>query len=280
MSSSKLKITVVTPSYNHAKFIERTVRSILLQRYENLEYIVMDGGSKDDTLEVLQPYRSQIAHLVSEKDEGQADAIARGFEQSTGEIMAWVNSDDMLAPGTLEYVNWFFTNHPEVDAIYSHRLAVDADDNVIWYWHLPRHSSYMMSRWDLIPQETCFWRRSLWERAGNVDKRYQFAMDYDLFVRYMKTGRLRRVNRFLGAFRQHDSAKTTQLMNTVGVAEIHRVWVENNFKPRFFSRVIAHRFSKGTAWRGLAFAEKRKVLPGNLPGTGYSYNRVWAGQLK
>jgi hypothetical protein len=87
------------------------------------------------------------------------------------------------------------------------------------------------------------------------------------------------VNRFLAAFRQHDAAKTTQLMNTVGVQEIQRVWRENGFKPRFFSRLIAHRFSKGTSWRGLAFARKNRVLPGNLPGLGYSYDRVWGGTL-
>lgn len=273
------RISIVTPSYNHSQFIERTVRSVVKQRYDNLEYIIMDGGSKDNTVELIEPYRRYISHMVSEKDNGQSDAIARGFEKSTGEIMAWLNSDDMLAPGTLEYVNWFFAHNPNIDAIYSHRLAVDADDRVIWYWLLPSHSSYMMSRWDLIPQETCFWRRSLWEKVGNVDRSFQFAMDYDLFVRFMKVGRIRRVNRFLGAFRQHQGAKTSQLIHTIGAQEIHRIWVDNQFTPRFFSRLIAHRFSKGVNWRGSRFAKERRVLPGNLPGIGYSYDRLWGGML-
>ena len=275
-----MKISLVTPSYNHERFIERTVRTVLLQRYRDLEYILMDGGSTDRTMEVLEPYRDRIDDLVSERDEGQADAIAKGFERSRGEIMGWLNSDDMLAPNALDYVAWFFENNPDVDFIYSHRLGVDAEDKAIWYWHLPRHSNYLMSRWDLIPQETCFWRRSLWEKAGNVDRSFQFAMDYDLFTRFMKIGRFQRVNRFLGAFRQHDAAKTSQLMNSIGTQEINRVWVENGLKPRFFSRVIAHRFSKGTAWRGHAFARDHRVLPGCLPGLGYDYDRVWGGLLK
>lgn len=275
-----MKISVVTPSYNHAQFIERTVRSVILQRYGNLEYILMDGGSSDDTMSILEPYRDKFAHIVSEKDDGQADAIARGFEKSTGDIMAWLNSDDMLAPSTLEFVAWFFEKNPHVDALYSHRLTVDENDRAVWHWHLPHHSSYMMSRWDLIPQETCFWRRSLWQDAGNVDPSFQFAMDYDLFTRFMKIGRFKRVNRFLGAFREHEGAKTSQLMETTGAQEIHRVWVENNFTPHRLSNVMSHHFYQGTRWRGHAFARKHRILPGCLPGLGYDYDRVWGGLLK
>lgn len=273
------RISIVTPSYNHARFIERTVKSVIGQRYPNLEYIVMDGGSMDGTQKLLAPYRSQLADLVSAKDGGQSDAIGRGFEKTTGDIMAWINSDDMLAPGTLDYVNRYFASHPNVDAIYSHRLAVDADDRAIWYWLLPRHSDYHMSRWDFIPQETCFWRRSLWERAGNLDRSFQFAMDYDLFVRYMRAGRFRRVNRFLAAFRQHADAKTTQVFDTIGRQEIQRIWDANGFRRRFFHKVLAHRHWRGLIWRGDRFARQRKVLPGNLPGLGYSYDRVWGGLL-
>lgn len=273
------RITIVTPSFNQGEYVERTVRSVLLQRYPNLEYIVMDGGSTDRTMAVLEPYRSSLAYLVSARDGGQADAIARGFERSSGDIMAYLNSDDMLGPQTLAYVAWFFDKNPNIDFLYSHRLAVDENDRAIWYWHLPRHSSYMMSRWDLIPQETCFWRRRIWEKSGNVDSSYRFAMDYDLFVRFMMNGRFHRANRFLGAFRVHSAAKTSTLMNDVGVAEIGRVWQTYGFRPRFFHRIIAHRFSKGVNWRGSRFARRGHMLPGSLPGTGYSYDRVWGGRL-
>src|SRR5688572_20116535 len=98
------RITIVTPSYNQARFIGWTARSVFLQRYPNLEYVVMDGGSTDDTMEVLAPYAGRFAHLVSERDKGQSDAICRGFARSTGDIMGYLNSDDMLAPGTLKFV--------------------------------------------------------------------------------------------------------------------------------------------------------------------------------
>ena len=275
-----MKISLVTPSYNHERFIERTVRTVLLQRYRDLEYILMDGGSTDRTMEVLEPYRDRIDDLVSERDEGQADAIAKGFERSTGEIMGWLNSDDMLAPDALDYVAWFFETHPDIDAIYSHRLAVDENDKAIWYWILPTHSTYLMSRWDLIPQETCFWRRSLWEKAGNVDGSFQFAMDYDLFTRFMKIGRFQRVNRFLGAFRQHDAAKSSQLLGTIGLQEIERVWRENGIKAHTLTPIISHLFRSTVRYRNFRFRRSEVALPGGLPGIGYDYDGVWGGLLR
>src|ERR1700730_14129203 len=182
------RISIVTPSYNQGKYIERTVRSVLLQRYPNLEYILMDGGSSDDTVSRLTPYKNQFSYFVSAPDNGQADAIAKGFARSSGEIMAYLNSDDLLAPDTLHFVAKFFQRYPNVDCIYSHRCTVDENDQVIWYWILPPHHDSWMKRWDLIPQETCFWRRSLFEKAGNIDPSYHFAMDYDLFVRFMNLG--------------------------------------------------------------------------------------------
>src|SRR5215207_7525224 len=119
------KISIVTPSYNQAQFVAWTARSVLLQRYPNLEYVWMDGGSKDDTVEVLKPYHDRFAYFVSERDKGQSDAIHRGFQKTTGDIMAYLNSDDMLAPGALHWVANFFEEHPEIDAVYSHRITVD-----------------------------------------------------------------------------------------------------------------------------------------------------------
>ena len=125
------KISIVTPSYNQGKFIERTVRSVLLQRYPDLEYIIMDGGSTDDTVERLQPYQDKFSYFVSERDHGQADAIAKGFARSSGQIMAYLNSDDLLAPDALFFVATFFRDNPNIDWIYSHRCTVDEDDRVV-----------------------------------------------------------------------------------------------------------------------------------------------------
>ncbi len=275
----KPRISIITPSYNQAAYIGWTVRSVLLQRYPDVEYIVMDGGSTDDTLRVLEPYADRLAHLVSERDNGQSDAIHKGFARSSGEIMAYLNSDDMLAPGTLNFIASYFARHPEVDAVYSHRCTVDAHNKMLWYWILPEHDDWYMMRWDLIPQETCFWRRRLFEECGNIDPTFRFAMDYDLFMRFMLKGRFIRLNRFLGVFRQHDQAKTSQLLETVGAEEIKQVWKRYGLESRRFDLLRSGRFYNAVVRRGDKFAAQRRTLPGALPGTGYNYNEVWGGLL-
>ncbi|HEY8751075.1 MAG TPA: glycosyltransferase family 2 protein [Tepidisphaeraceae bacterium] len=273
------RISIVTPSYNQAPYIGWTVRSVLLQRYSNLEYIVMDGGSTDGTQEVLEPYRERFAHYLSEKDNGQSDAVARGFERSTGEIMAYLNSDDMLAPGALQYVADFFRHNPKVDAIYSHRCTVDEHNKAISYWILPRHSNYLMKRWDLIPQETCFWRRRLFEKCGNIDPQFRFALDYDLFLRYMNGGRFARVNRFLGAFRYHSTAKTATLLHDVGQAEIRKVQGKHGLWIRKGESMLGGVFSLYVQRRGFRYQLSGRSLPGALAGVGYDYDSVWGGLL-
>ncbi|HEY4815327.1 MAG TPA: glycosyltransferase family 2 protein [Chthoniobacterales bacterium] len=275
-----MRISIVTPSFNQGRYIERTIRSVLLQGYADLEYIVMDGGSADNTLEVLQKYQDRFAYWTSAPDKGQADAIARGLEHSTGEIMAYLNSDDVLAPGTLHFVDRFFSEHPKVDAIYSHRLSIDEHDRVIWHWLLPVHISYMMKRWDFIPQETCFWRRRLFERAGNIDSSYRFAMDYDLFVRYMKRGKFQRVNRFLAAFRVHPESKTTKEFKTIGMEEFHLIWERHQTKWHPHDYFLQTWFVELASSQGERFGALRKHLPGAFAGLGYDYNDFWGGLLK
>lgn len=273
------KFSIVTPSFNQGEYVEWTVRSVLLQRYPNLEYIFMDGGSDDGTIERLERYRAYFSRFESEPDLGQADALARGLLGSTGEIMAYLNSDDLLAPDTLQFVARFFAENPRIDALYSHRCAINESNVVIYYWILPRHSSYLQSRWDLIPQETCFWRRSLWERAGNIDPSFDFAMDYDLFFRFMRVGRFRRVNRFLGAFREHGGSKTVKTLNTRGVEEVQRVWAKYDIPNRRFHPFLYRVFERWVETSSARFVNSRRRLPGALPATGYHYDEVWGRQL-
>jgi glycosyltransferase involved in cell wall biosynthesis len=273
------RISIVTPSYNHGDYIGWTVRSVLLQRYANLEYIVMDGGSRDATCNVLAPYREHFAHFVSEKDRGQADAIARGFERSTGEIMGYLNSDDMLAPDALHFVADYFAAHPEVDAIYSHRCMVNERNKVIGYWILPPHDSYLIRRNDLIPQETCFWRRSLYERVGGIDDSYRFAMDYDLFVRFMDRGTLARVDRVLGAFRVHVESKTWLLLATLGEEEKRRVLDRYGIGITWRDRLRIDWATRMLRWRSWLHAKTRRLVTGALPGVAYNYDDVWGGRL-
>lgn len=272
-------ISIVTPSYQQGCFLEWTIRSVLLQRYPNLEYVVMDGGSTDQTREILERYRAHFTYMESERDRGQADAVARGFTHTHGEIMAFLNSDDLLAPGALEFVAHAFAADPEIDALYSHRVFIDENNTVGSYWILPRHSNGWMKRWDYIPQETCFWRRRIYDAAGGINPSFQFALDYELFVRFMERGQMRRADRFLGAFRQHLSSKTAGLIEGRVHPEVARVRQEHGiwFPPRQWVLELA--LHKWIERRSRRFVANREVLPGALPGVGYNYDEVWSGQL-
>jgi len=274
------RITLVTPSYNQAEYVEMTVRSVLLQRYPNLEYIVMDGGSTDGSAQILERYADRFAYYQSCRDKGQSDAIHQGFARGSGQIMGYLNSDDMLAPGALHFVAEYFATHPDVDVIYSHRCTVDRWNKVISYWVLPPHCNYLMKRWDLIPQETCFWRRSIFETCGNIDPTLRFAMDYELFLRFMLAGKFVRVNRFLGAFRYHDDSKTSRLLFAVGHGEIKAVQVRHGLKIGKYESMIGGLFSLHVQRQGAKHTHRARTLVGGLPGIGYDYDDVWGGQLR
>jgi glycosyltransferase involved in cell wall biosynthesis len=271
------KISIVTPSYQQGPFLEWTIRSVLEQGYPNLEYVVMDGGSKDETGEILARYRDRLAYCESAPDKGQADAVVRGFEHTSGEIMAYLNSDDLLAPGALHFAARFLTEHPEVDAVYSHRVFIDEENRVTRYWILPPHHTWMMQRWDYIPQETCFWRRRTYEKVGGINRDFQFALDYDLFVRFMKHGRMERVNRFLGAFRVHSSSKTT--LQEGPHPEVDKVYQAHGIRIADWHRLPQLAQYELLDVRSKKFAASGKILPGALAGIGYDYNLVWGGRL-
>ncbi|WP_145573389.1 glycosyltransferase family 2 protein [Yersinia alsatica] len=218
-------ISIVTPSYNQARFIERTIVSILEQQYPNIEYYVQDGGSTDRTVEILKQYQANLTGWVSEPDSGQSQAINRGLAKTNGEIMAWLNSDDLLLPGALHTVADYFIRHPDIDVVYGNRLLIDECDKEIGRWILPGHDNEVLSWTDYVPQETLFWRRSIWEKAGGqIDESFRFAMDWDLLVRFRDVGaRFGHVDQFLGAFRIHASQKTSAEINEVGHQEMDRI---------------------------------------------------------
>lgn len=204
-------ISIVTPSYEQGHFLERTLYSVVNQSYPALEYYVQDGGSSDETVEVLKRFEQGLSGWASERDEGQGDAINRGFARTSGEIMAYLNSDDMLLPGSLAYVAAYFQAHPEVDVVYGHRIMIDENDGQIGMHVLPPHDDEELALLDFVPQETLFWRRRAWEAAGgNIDASLRFAVDWDLLLRFRENGaRMVRLPRFLGAFRIHDEQKTS-----------------------------------------------------------------------
>ncbi|WP_313986284.1 carbamoyltransferase C-terminal domain-containing protein [Methylophilus sp. VKM B-3414] len=218
-------ISIVTPSYQQGEYIERTIKSVVDQAYPNLRYFVQDGGSKDSTTIVLRRYENALSGWVSEKDSGQSQAINRGFNQLNGEIMAWLNSDDLLLPGALHIVADYFNRHPEVDVVYGNRLLIDVNDMEIGRWILPGHDSAILSWVDYVPQETLFWRRRIWEKAGGkIDESFRFAMDWDLLVRFRDAGaKFGHIPQFLGAFRIHEHQKTSAAISQIGYQEMGRI---------------------------------------------------------
>jgi glycosyltransferase involved in cell wall biosynthesis len=227
------KITIVTPSFQHGAYIEHTIKSVLDQRYPNLEYFVQDGGSTDETPRILRRYETALAGWESRSDRGQAEALNRGFSRSTGDIMAWLNSDDMLLPGTLATVAGFFAMHPDVDVVYGDRIVIDEDGMEIGRWVLPPHDSAILSWADFVPQETLFWRRSIWTKVGAaIDESFQFAMDWDLLVRFRDAGAsFAHLPCFMGVFRAHALQKTAVELGGLGRRE------EDRIRERIFGRI-------------------------------------------
>lgn len=218
-------IAIVTPSFKQAGFIERTINSVLGQAYPNLEYHIQDGGSEDGTREILERYSDRLAGWESRADRGQAQAINLGFARTSGDIMAWLNSDDILLPGALAYVAAYFNKHPGIDVVYGHRILIDENDQEIGRWIMPAHDDEVLSWADYIPQETLFWRRRIWDKVGGrVDESFRFAMDWDLLVRFRAAGAaFHRLPRFLAAFRIHPQQKTSAEMSKIGFAEMNRI---------------------------------------------------------
>lgn len=220
-------MVIVTPSYNQDKFLESTILSVVNQNYPKLRYRVQDGASKDRSVEIIRRYADRLAGWHSGKDRGQSDAIRTGFDHLPGEegdIMAWLNSDDFIAPRALRFVAEYFVRHPKVDVIYGHRIIIDDHDQEIGRWIMPPHDRASLEWIDYVPQETLFWRRRAWDAVGGLDPTFQFALDWDLLARFQQAGaRIVRVPYFLGCFRVHSEQKTSAHIHTTGHEEMTRI---------------------------------------------------------
>ncbi len=214
---SDLRISVVTPSYNQAPYLETTIRSVLSQDYPHVEYIVMDGGSRDGSVEIIRNYADRLAYWQAEKDGGQADALAKGFGRSTGEILCWLNSDDLFLPGALARVARHFGSHPETQALSGGAYYIDANGKPLHGFGactLGVRATFDRFRFygqDGVYQPATFWRRSAYDAVGGVDPSFSFIMDYDLFTRLARYSRFDRLPEFLACFRLHEACKSVRM---------------------------------------------------------------------
>lgn len=217
-----LKISIVTPSFNQVDFVEDTIRSVLDQRYEALEYIVVDGGSTDGSADIIQKYRGQLAHFICEPDSGHGDALNKGFRLTTGEVMGWLNSDDKYTPWTFQTVAEVFSEHPDVDWIVGHRAGWNDRGAMLPVHDTPKNAfDFLEGKYQWIQQESVFWRRRIWERAGAlINDRYQFMVDGELWTRFFLCGDLWNVNAVLSGYRFHKNNRA-RLHHANVLGEMH-----------------------------------------------------------
>jgi glycosyltransferase involved in cell wall biosynthesis len=225
------------------QFVKHTLDSVVGQKYPNVQYVVQDAQSSDGTSEVLARYSPKSVDVRVEADTGQADALNRGFALTAGEVMGYLNSDDMLLPGALNLVGRYFHENPAVDVIYGNRLIVNEDGLEVGRWILPGHDAQLLRFIDYVPQETMFWRRRIWDRVGaKFDTSLQFAMDWDLILRFIDAGALfHHVPTLFGVFRVHGAQKSQASFVTRGAGEMVglRMRYRNDNTSRL-ARVIRH----------------------------------------
>ena len=205
-------LSVVIPSFNQGQFIERTILSIISQGYPRLELILMDGGSTDATMAIVDRYKQHFAHIESGPDGGQAAAIAKGFELSSGDYISWLNSDDTYNDGALLAVGEFLAQNPHVQFAYGDTWIIDENDRRLAFKKSIRFVLPVMKYAFLtVPQMSAFWSRSLYNAVGGMDRSLRFCMDYDLFIRMAERSSPRRIGRTVGNFRVHGNSKTKNL---------------------------------------------------------------------
>jgi glycosyltransferase involved in cell wall biosynthesis len=213
-------VSILTPSYNQARYLETTIQSVLNQDYHPIEYLISDGASTDGSVGIIQKYADRLAWWVSEKDGGQTDALNKGFAHAKGDILAWINSDDTYELGAVAEAVKYLTTHPEVGMVYGDANFMDEYGNVIGRFNA-RQTNYtrLMRGAVYIPQQAAFFRADLWRKVGPLDPSFYFAMDYDLWVRLAKHAPLHYLPGPVWAnFRLHGDAKT--------IAADDRCWPE------------------------------------------------------
>jgi len=206
------RVSIVTPSFNQGRYLEATLASVIDQGYENLEYIVIDGGSTDVSPEVLDRHQSSFAYLQSRPDNGQTDALIQGFARATGEILGWLNSDDLYEPGAIAEVGAYFTANPSARFVFGDSSWIDEDGRLLSRKReMPFNRFVWLRTYDYIPQPSAFWRRDLYEQVGGLDPAFELAMDADLFARFAELTRLHHVSRLWSRMRSHSDQKNVRL---------------------------------------------------------------------
>lgn len=207
---SRSRISIVTCSYQQQRYLDAAMRSVLGQNYDNLEYVVVDGGSTDGSVDIIRRYEQSLTHWVSEPDKGQTDALIKGFSRTTGDICGWLCSDDILLPNALSTVAQFFADNPKVDAVYGDCLWIDADGKAIRSKREMHFNRFVfLHDYNYVPQPSMFWRRSLYNAVGGLNPYFHMAMDNDLWERFSSKGTIAHIPVYLSCMRLYPEQKTS-----------------------------------------------------------------------
>lgn len=213
------KISVVTPSYNQGQFLEETIQSVISQQYPNLEYIIIDGGSTDNSVDIIKKYAQHLTYWESEKDRGFGHAINKGFNKATGEIVCWLNSDDIFLPGALNIVGKYFSKHPGAGLLFGDRHVIGVDSKLKFKRQYFFYERSQLRYAKTLPQECTFWRRKNFEAAGPfLREDLKFAIDLELWCRLNNHAEFHHIPLFLGAFRDQPQSKSSTQLD-VGLKE-------------------------------------------------------------
>jgi glycosyltransferase involved in cell wall biosynthesis len=252
-----LNFSIITPAYHQAQYIEATIQSVLAQNYPRLDYLVVDGGSTDGTLDILRRYENRLRWL-SEPDRGQADAINKGFKQTTGDIVAWLNSDDLYLPGVLTQVAEFFYQHPEIDIVYGDYHLIDPTGRLLLTRReIPFDYNILLYGLNYIGQPTVFFRRHVFDRAGYLDENLYYGLDWEYWLRLATCGcKFAHIPHFLAATRWQPQAKT--LVAPPQMYAEHQVirdryWQKHRFQAARLQKIY-------TVWLNKLYRGKRQAL--------------------
>lgn len=254
-------VTIVTPSYQQADYLEATLQSVLTQDYPNIEYIVIDGGSTDGSIEIIERYADQLTYWVSEPDEGQSSAINKGLMRAKGEIVAWLNSDDIYLPGAIARAVEALHAHPDTGMVYGNLQSVDAAGRVFNTITYKQYNLADLLALRIIGQPTVFMRRSVLEQAGPLNISYQYLMDHNLWVRMAMHAEMVYLPETWAAARHHPAAKNTALSAGFG-EEAYRIlrWAEE--RPELIDIMQEQ---KKRIWGGAYRFDARYLLDGRFP---------------
>lgn len=255
------RISIITPSFNQASYLEQTIRSVLEQDYADIEYMVVDGGSTDGSLEIIQRYAGRLDWWVSEPDLGQADAINKGLARASGEIIAWLNSDDLYQPGTLAKVAAVFKAHPQVGLVYGDVLSIDQDSQVFNLMRFRQFALPDLLTFNIISQPGVFMRRDIQQQAGTLDTRFHYLLDHHLWIRMAHQAPMLYLPETLAAARYHPDAKNIDQAARFGQdAYDIMAWLQN--EPGMENLVAP---IERLAWAGAHRFNARYLLDGGQP---------------